>query len=147
MPLARANSILVRVMDWWPSYITLNSVTVSSELTSNVLFPSDTIWRHKSGSTLAQVMACCLTAPIHYINQCWLINKVQWHSSQCNFTRDASAISHWNYLENHLSKFLFKSPWDQWLNTYHSVFEKVHRHCGHAHHHRQFKRPRSVDPW
>ena len=23
--------------------------------------------------TLAQVMACCLTAPSHYLNQCWLI--------------------------------------------------------------------------
>ena len=25
-----------------------------------------------SGSTLVQVMACCLTAPSHYLNQCWL---------------------------------------------------------------------------
>ena len=25
----------------------------------------DAIWRHKSGSTFAQVMACCLTAPSH----------------------------------------------------------------------------------
>ena len=30
-------------------------------------------WRHRSGSTLAQVMACCLTAPSQYLNQCWLI--------------------------------------------------------------------------
>ena len=47
----------------------------------NSLWPSDTIWRHESGSTLAQVMACCLTAPSHYLNQCWLIiSGVQWHS-------------------------------------------------------------------
>ena len=39
----------------------------------NSLRPSDAIWRHKSGSTLAQVMACYLTAPSHYMNQCWLI--------------------------------------------------------------------------
>ena len=39
----------------------------------NSLGPSDAIWRQKSGSTLAQVMACCLTAPSHYLNQCWLI--------------------------------------------------------------------------
>ena len=78
----------------------------------NSLWPSDTIWRHKSGSTLDQVMACCLMAPSHYLNQCWLIiSKVQWHSSECNFTRDTSAISHWNYLENDL----FKSPRGQWL--------------------------------
>ena len=36
----------------------------------NTLRPSDAIWRHRSGSTLAQVMACCLTAPSHYLNQC-----------------------------------------------------------------------------
>ena len=30
------------------------------------------LWWHRSGSTLAQVMACCLTAPSHYLNQCWL---------------------------------------------------------------------------
>ena len=63
----------------------------------NSLWPRDVIWRHRSGSTLVQVMACCLTAPSHYLNQCWLIiSKVQRHSSECNFTRDTSAVSHWN---------------------------------------------------
>ena len=47
----------------------------------NSLWPNDAIWRQRSGSTLAQVMACCLTAPSHYLNQCWLIiSEVQWHS-------------------------------------------------------------------
>ena len=39
----------------------------------NSLRPREAIWWHRSGSTLAQVMACCLTAPSHYLNQCWLI--------------------------------------------------------------------------
>ena len=38
----------------------------------NSLRPSTTVWRQKSGSTLAQVMACWLTAPIHYMLQYWL---------------------------------------------------------------------------
>ena len=38
----------------------------------STLRPIDAIWRDRSGSTLAQVMACCLTAPSHYLNQCWL---------------------------------------------------------------------------
>ena len=43
---------------------------------------NDAIWRQGSGSTLAQVMACCLAAPSHSLNQCWLIiRKVQWYSS------------------------------------------------------------------
>ena len=47
------------------------------------LGPSDAIWRWRSWSTLVQVMACCLTTPSHYLNQCWLIiSKVPWHSSE-----------------------------------------------------------------
>ena len=43
----------------------------------NSLGLSDAIWQQKTGSTLAQVMASCLTAPSHYLNQCWLmISKV-----------------------------------------------------------------------
>ena len=65
------------------------------------LWPSDAIWRHRSGSTMAQVMACYLMSPSHYLNQSWLIvSKVEWYSSKDQFTRDTSAISHWNYLEN-----------------------------------------------
>ena len=31
-------------------------------------------------------MACCLTAPSHYLNQCWLIiSEVLWHSPEGNF--------------------------------------------------------------
>ena len=83
----------------------------------NSLWPSDTIWRQRSGSTLAQVMACCLTAQSHYLNQCWLIiSGVQWHSYQGNFTRDASTINHWNPLENYIPKISFKLPRGQWVN-------------------------------
>ena len=67
---------------------------ISHTLRVNSLWPSGTIWRHRSGSTLAQVMACCLTAPSHYLNQCWLIiSTIQWHSSEGNFTRDILAIN------------------------------------------------------
>ena len=40
-------------------------------MNSNSLTPSDAIWRDRSGSTLAQVMAYCLTTPSHYLNKCW----------------------------------------------------------------------------
>ena len=49
----------------------------------NSLGPSDAIWQRRSRSTLAQVMACCLTAPSHYLNQYWLIiGEVPCHSSR-----------------------------------------------------------------
>ena len=52
----------------------------------NSLWPSDAILRHISGSTLAQVMAGCMTAPNHCLNQYWLlISKVLGHSHESNF--------------------------------------------------------------
>ena len=60
----------------------------------NSLWPSDAIRLQGTESTLAQVMACCLTAPSHYLNQCWLIiSKIQLHSSDGNFARDTSVIN------------------------------------------------------
>ena len=51
----------------------------------NSLWPSDTILRHRSGSTLALVIACCLTAPSHYLNQCLpIMSKVLWLSPEGN---------------------------------------------------------------
>ena len=52
----------------------------------NSLWPSDAIWQQGSRSTLVQVMSCCLTAPSHYLNQCWLmISEVLRHSLDNNF--------------------------------------------------------------
>ena len=38
----------------------------------NSLPPSLDIWRQRFWSTMAQIMACCLTVPNQYQNQCWL---------------------------------------------------------------------------
>ena len=55
---------------------------IESTFCFNSFWPSEAIW-HRSGSTLAQVMACCLMAPSYQPNQWWLIiNKVLWHSSE-----------------------------------------------------------------
>ena len=60
----------------------------------NSLWPGDVIWRHKPRTKLAQAMACCLTAPSHYLNQCCLITKcVLWHWPESNFTRNAHELN------------------------------------------------------
>ena len=67
-------------------------------------------------------MACCLTAPSHYLNQCWLIvNTDQWRLSKVNFTRDTPAIIHENQLQFAEIKFLSNLPGANELN----VFEMV----------------------
>ena len=82
----------------------------------NSFRPSDATWRHRTGSTLAQVMACCLTAPSHYLNQCWIvIIKAQCHSSEDNSMKDTSAIKH-KIIAWKLPKIWFISPRGQWVN-------------------------------
>ena len=52
----------------------------------NSLWLSDTIWWHRSGPTLAQIMASCLMTPSHHLNLCWLIiSEVVWHSREPNY--------------------------------------------------------------
>ena len=64
----------------------------------NSLRPSRVIWRHISGSTLAHVMACCLTATSHYLHHCWvLIGEVVWYLPLNNFTAGAQATIFTNY--------------------------------------------------
>ena len=40
----------------------------------NSLWPIDSVLRYTTGSTMFQVMTCCLTAPSHYLSQCWRIS-------------------------------------------------------------------------
>ena len=77
----------------------------------NWLWPNDAIWRQRSGSTLAQVMACCLTAPSHYLNQCWFtISKVYWHSFEYNFTKTLKPLITKISLKITFVKFLLNLP-------------------------------------
>ena len=84
----------------------------------NPLRPNDAIWRHRSGSTLAQVMACCLMAPSHYLNQCWLnISVALWHSAENNFTRNAQDICPWYQFKKYWFKTSTTSSRDQWVEA------------------------------
>ena len=52
---------------------------------------------HLPGSTLAQVMACCLTARSHYLNHCWfIISKVPWYLSEGIIWKRQSVKKDWN---------------------------------------------------
>ena len=67
----------------------------------NSFWPSDAIWQHSFGSTLAQVTSCCLMAPNHYLNQWWLIiSMVLSHSPEGNSTGNAQDINHWIFFKN-----------------------------------------------
>ena len=70
------------------------------------LWPSDAIWHNKTWSTLVQVMARCLTARSHYLNQCWLIvSEVLWHSLRRVHSK-YSDISYWDLFKYHAAKII-----------------------------------------
>ena len=56
-------------MNWLDSFYLLGVRFIHS------FWPSDAIWWHRSGSTLAQLMACCLTA--HYHEKVWIYQSVK----------------------------------------------------------------------
>ena len=63
-------------------------------------------------------MACCLTAPSHYLNQCWLIIRgVLWHTSESSFAEIAQGIDSGYEFEEDILKNIFKSPRGQWVNS------------------------------
>ena len=62
------------------------------------------IWQHKSGSTLAQVMAWCLTATSHYLNHCCFIIKcVLWYVQYRKSYSGDKTILRPSYLHNGVS--------------------------------------------
>ena len=52
------------------------------------LWIGSAIWSLRYGSTLAEAMVCCSTAPSHYLIECvWLvISRLLWHSHEISFT-------------------------------------------------------------
>ena len=74
-------------------------------LVFNSLWSSETIWCHRSGSTLAQVTACCLTAPGRYRTQCF-----SWSSCRCSFKGIYQFIKWvWKiYLQNYF--YIYQGP-------------------------------------
>ena len=70
--------LIPRCCQWQPMTFNLSSAHMSYMAgagdtgTINSLWPNDAIWWQRSGSTLAQAMACCPMAPSHYLNHSWL---------------------------------------------------------------------------
>ena len=63
----------------------------------NSLWPSDAIWQHSTDSTLDHGMACCLTAPSHYLTNVDLsVGSNDNHPQAINQSkRDTSIINSW----------------------------------------------------
>ena len=102
---------------------TLNSIfqgnlSEFSFLDLNSLWPSNAIRRQGTDSTLAQVMACWLIAPSHYLNVCWLIiSEVPWHSSQGIIMRRSEDTSQKNKILKSF-RITFRSPRGQCVWSY-----------------------------
>ena len=108
---------------------------------------NDTIWRHRSWSTLAKVMACCLSAPSHYLYQYWLtIKGVPWRPPVRKVLRSAHELNLQHVFGDNTFAISTLFPRDQrdkvWPKFYHchqfqfrfpgAVLPLRWRHNGHA---------------
>ena len=93
--------------------LSLNVLFCIFSLIINSLWSSEVIWWQRSGSTLAYILACCLTVPRPYPNQCWLIIN-PWVSGGYSSQRASNAerlSDHWPWkLSPHVSLW-------QWLSN------------------------------
>ena len=84
----------------------------------NSLWPSHAISQHRSGSTLAKVMNCCLTAPSHYLNQCkHHICETLWDSPESNFTVRVWGTILYDEFKNYTFEITATSPSSQWVDN------------------------------
>ena len=120
------NSTLVQAMAWCSvsdqplaeTMITdFNDTYITEPECVNSLWPSDAIWRDRSMSTLAHVMAWCLMAPSHYMNQCWLIISQVCYSHKSNFIGIAQDVDLGNKLVNCIFLIIFPSARGQWVSS------------------------------
>ena len=62
------------------------------------LWHSNAIWWHRSESTLAQVMACCLMASSHCLNQCWINSPMPYDITiRPRWVKDSPICKLWIY--------------------------------------------------
>ena len=61
-------------------------------------------------------MVYCLKAPSHYLDQCWLLSEVWWHSPESNFTACVPATILYNESENYTFTITATYPRGQWVN-------------------------------
>ena len=72
------------------------------------------MWRHRSASVFVQAMACRLTAPSHFLNQCWIIiSSILWHLLERHFTLRGEATMLCYQFENNsfIITSLFPTGW------------------------------------
>ena len=85
-------------------YINVESLCTQLSIKLSIsisVWPIEAIWRHWSGTTRAELMACCPMTRSHYMNQYQLIIiYVLWYLSEKKFARNAWDLNPQNEFEN-----------------------------------------------
>ena len=114
---------LLTEINWDVSMEMITPFVLNPPYVGPVIF-RDAIWRQRSGSTLAQVMVRCLTAPSHHLNQWWdTISGFLWHSPQWKSTARAQDINPLRPV-----KISFKVTATSPRGLKHKIYQKFGRH-------------------
>ena len=100
---------------WWKYTVLCVRFVIKPQLTHCDLV---TPYGDTSGSTLAHVMACCLTAQSHFLNQYWpIIKGVLWHSFGSYSTRSLHKRNPQDMFRDHKFKIITTSLSGPWANA------------------------------
>ena len=95
--------------------------TICTWFLGSTLTRGGPVTSYGSWLTSSHIMACCLTVPSHYLNECWiLIREARWHSSESNSTLSNQGTILYEFLI-YIFKIMATPPRGQWVNSgYHS---------------------------
>ena len=99
----------ISICTWYNLITYIMQTYTTTVLTS--FWSSDAIQWHRFGSSLAQLMTCCLTVSSHYLNRCWLnIGEVLWHLPIIIFSGNVQDICRWYEFETTSSRLQMSLP-------------------------------------
>ena len=119
-------------VSWKIIKLQIAKISSNSNICLNLCSPSNARYKHIFGLTLAQVVACCLITPSHYLNQCWIhISDALVITFLFLLTVIAQATISYNRPEIHSSKITAISPYlpgaNELILSVH-IFSCMHMH-------------------
>ena len=97
---------------WWSTWLLIGPQKIEAGIYiyANLLWPSDAIWRHRSGSTLAQVTAC------YWRHQAITRTNLDL-SSKLFYGIHLRAISQEALMDISCNKHFYSAPYITWANS------------------------------
>ena len=103
IPNTYCNQIMHDKTMWSQQNVVVQTM-IHKPQTDYALPPSDIMWQHRAGPTLAQVIPCYLSAPHHYLYQSWFtISMISEVNLRRSISQEIQSVINYKNLKFHLN--------------------------------------------